>query len=74
MAHFIKLNVLDIKHDKSSEYNPELINLDLVVSVESTAHHSMLVLDNARTIKVKESLDDILQLSKGCNGNKSLKG
>jgi hypothetical protein len=78
MAHFIKLNVLDPSHDVNSnkrEYIPQLINLDMVVSVEPSKVHSLVfVKNNQQPIRVKESLDEILSLSKNCNEKTKING
>jgi len=70
MAHFIKLNVLDPGHDEvgnktNRQYNLQLINLDMVVSIEQSHVHSLIFTKNNSThpIRVKESLDQILKLS-----------
>jgi len=49
MAHFIKLNVLDPSHDgnaKQREYNPNLINLDMVINIEPSKVHSLIFIKN----------------------------
>lgn len=78
MAHFIKLNVLDPSHDVNSnkrEYIPQLINLDMVVSVEPSKVHSLVfVKNNQQPIRVIESLDKILALSKNCLEKNKLYG
>ena len=78
MAHFIKLNVLDPSHDVNSnkrEYIPQLINLDMVVSVEPSKVHSLVfVKNNQQPIRVKESLDEILSLSKNCDEKTKING
>jgi hypothetical protein len=73
MAHFIKLNVLDLGHSETEnkidrKYVPNLINLDMVVNIEPSKVHSLIFTkNNAQSpIRVKESLDEILKLSKGC--------
>ena len=72
MAHFVKLNVFDPSHDDSDnkhnrKYITTLINLDLVMYIEPSKVHSLIFTKNssAQPIRVKESLDDILRLSKG---------
>lgn len=79
MAHFVKLSVLDPGHDdienqNNRKYNPQLINLDMVINVEQSVVHCLIFTKNNSThpIRVKESLDEILSLSHGCN--KVLKG
>jgi hypothetical protein len=74
MAHFVKLSVLDPGHDdqenqNNRKYNPQLINLDMVINVEQSKVHSLIFTKNNSThpIRVKESLDEILALSQGCN-------
>ena len=73
MAHFVKLNVLDPGHDDTEnqsnrKYNPQLINLDMVINAEQSKVHSLIFTKNSQhyPIRVKESLDEILELSKGC--------
>lgn len=68
MAHLIKLNVLDPSHDGSKRiYNPTLINLDMVINIEPSKVHSLVFTkNNQQPIRVKESLDEILALSKCC--------
>ena len=70
MAHFVKLNVLDPGHDEignqtNRQYSLQLINLDMVVSIEQSHVHSLIFTKNSAThpIRVKESLDQILKLS-----------
>jgi len=79
MAHFVKLSVLDPGHDdienqNNRKYNSQLINLDMVINVEQSVVHCLIFTKNNSThpIRVKESLDEILSLSHGCN--KVLKG
>ena len=79
MAHFVKLSVLDPGHDdienqNNRKYNSQLINLDMVINVEQSKVHCLIFTKNNSThpIRVKESLDEILYLSHGCN--KVLKG
>lgn len=79
MAHLIKLNVLDPSHDVNSnkqEYIPQLINLDMVVSVEPSKVHSLVFVKNnqQQPIVVKESLDEILSLCKNCNEKTKING
>jgi hypothetical protein len=65
MAHLIKVHLLDLTHDNGKDYIPSLINLDDVVSVEPSKVHSIIYTkNNSQGIKVKESLDQILNLSK----------
>jgi hypothetical protein len=66
MAHLIKLNVLDPSHDNGKRvYNPTLINLDMVINIEPSKIHSLVFTkNNQQPIRVKESLDEILTLSK----------
>lgn len=73
MAHFVKLSVLDPGHDDlenqtDRKYNPQLINLDMVVNVEQSKVHSLIFTKNNQhhPIRVRESLDEILELSRGC--------
>jgi len=76
MAHFVKLSVLDPGHDDlenttNRKYNPQLINLDMVINVEQSKVHSLIFTKNntQHPIRVKETLDEILHLSKGCVKN-----
>ena len=78
MAHFVKLSVLDPGHDdienqNNRKYNPQLINLDMVINVEQSKVHSLIFTKSNSThpIRVKESLDKILNLSNGCCGDKN---
>jgi hypothetical protein len=72
MAHFIKLNVLDLGHDTNETnrmYITNLINLDMVINIEPSIVHSLIFTKNNLThpIRVRESLDEILALSKNCH-------
>jgi hypothetical protein len=74
MAHFIKLNVLDLGHDTTEnhtnrKYIPNLINLDMVINIEPSIVNSLIFTKNNQIhpIRVKESLDEILALSKNCH-------
>ena len=76
MAHFVKLSVLDPGHDDlenttNRKYNPQLINLDMVINVEQSKVHSLIFTKNntQHPIRVRESLDEILSVSKGCVKN-----
>lgn len=77
MAHFIKLNVLDPGHGVEDntvnrKYNPTLINLDMVVTIEPSTIHSLIFMKgNQQPVRVKETLDEILELSKGHERNKN---
>ena len=47
MAHFVKLSVLDPGHDdienqNNRKYNPQLINLDMVINVEQSVVHFLI--------------------------------
>jgi hypothetical protein len=65
MAHLIKVHLLDLTHDNGKEYIPALINLDAAVSIEPSKVHSIIYTkSNPQGIRVKESLDQILALSK----------
>ena len=69
MAHFIKLHMLDMTHDNQKSYVPILFNLDTVVSIEpspSGTHSMVLTHGSVQPIKIRESLDEILTLSKSC--------
>jgi len=69
MAHFIKLNVLKPGFEEvpKKEYSHNLINLDRVTNIEASRIHSLIFTENSRNpIRVKENLDEILTLSKGC--------
>jgi len=71
MAHFVKLNQLDLLHDNSRNYIPVLFNLDTVVSIEPSPSGKHSVINTRWTnntgIRVKETLDEILALSKNCS-------
>lgn len=71
MAHFVKLNQLDLLHDNSRNYIPVLFNLDTVVSIEPSPSGKHSVINtrwsNNTGIRVKETLDEILALSKSCS-------
>ena len=76
MAHFVKLSVLDPGHDDlenttNRKYNSQLINLDMVINVEQSKVHSLIFTKNntQHPIRVRESLDEILSVSKGCVKN-----
>jgi histidinol phosphatase-like enzyme len=65
MAHLIPLRALDVKHDNSKAYNIILFNLDNTISIEKSYVHSVIYTQhNPRGIRVMESLDEILELSK----------
>ena len=66
MAHLIKVHALDFTHDNSRDYIPILINLDNVTSIEPSKVHTIIYTKNGSPagIKVKENLDQILNLSK----------
>jgi hypothetical protein len=65
MAHFVKLHQLDLTHDNSRNYIPVLFNLDTVVNIEPSKVHSIIYTRwNSNGVRVKESLDEILNLSK----------
>lgn len=67
MAHLIKLYVADVEHNSTIKYKPALFNLDTVVQIEpdvSDGNHSIILTRwSNEGIKVKESLDEILELS-----------
>lgn len=71
MAHFIRLHQLDLTHENTSNYIPILFNLDTVVTIEPSisGKHSIITTrwSTNSGIKVKESLEEILALSKDCN-------
>ena len=73
MAHFVKLNQLDLSHDNSRNYTPVLFNLDTIVSVEPSpsGKHSVINTrwNNNSGTRVRETLDEILALSKNCVRN-----
>ena len=51
MAHFVKLSVLDPGHDDlenttNRKYNPQLINLDMVINIEQSKVHSLIFTKN----------------------------
>lgn len=72
MAHLIKLNQLDLNHDNTRTYIPILFNLDRAISMEpspSGKHTAIITAHNGAGIRVKETLDEILDLSKSCVKN-----
>ena len=73
MAHFVKLNQLDLTHDNGRNYTPVLFNLDTVISIEPSVSGKHSVINTRWTnntgIRVKETLDEILSLSKDCKKN-----
>jgi hypothetical protein len=66
MAHLIKVHALDTTHDNGRDYIPMLVNLDNVTSIEPSKIHTIIYTkDGSPTgIRVKETLDQILNLSK----------
>lgn len=66
MAHLIKVHALDLTHDNGKDYIPILINLDDVTSIEPSKVHTIIYTNNGNTggIRVRENLDQILQLSR----------
>lgn len=67
MAHLIKLNQLDLNHDNSRTYIPILFNLDRAISMEpspSGKHTVINTSQNGPGIRVKETIDQILTMSK----------
>jgi len=74
MAHFVKLNQLDLAHDNGKSYVPILFNLDTIVSIEPSpsGKHSIITTrwSTNAGIRVKETLDEILALSKDCTKDK----
>jgi len=74
MAHFVKLHQLDLNHDNGKTYQPIIFNLDTVVSIEPSpsGKHSIITTRWTSTagVRVKETLDDILSLSRDCNKDK----
>ena len=75
MAHFVKLHQLDLNHDTTKNYLPILFNLDTVVSIEPSpsGKHSIITTRWTTTnngIRVRETLDDILALSRDCTKDK----
>lgn len=67
MAHFIKLNVLKpgFEEIQEKEYTHNLINLDQVFNIKQSRIHSLIFTEHSQhPIRVKESLDEILNLSK----------
>jgi hypothetical protein len=66
MAHLIKLNQLDMNHDNTRTYIEILFNLDRAISMEpspSGNHTIITTSQTGSTIRVKETLDEILELS-----------
>jgi len=77
MAHLIKLNQLDLDHDNGHTYIPILFNLDRATSMEPSpsGNHTVINTTNLpRGIRVKESIDEILKLSKSDSGKNQLNG
>lgn len=78
MAHFIKLHQLDVTHENEKTYNPILFNLDTVVTIEPSVSgkHSVITTrwSSAHGIKVRETLDEILELSRECKDKPVLLG
>jgi hypothetical protein len=76
MAHLIKLNQLDLNHDNTRTYIPILFNLDRAISFESSPSGKHTVINTSQNIslRVKETLDEILKLSNGCGDKKQLNG
>lgn len=68
MAHLIKIHALDLTHDNGKDYTPILINLDDVSTIEPSKVHTIIYTKNSSQhgIKVKETLEQILALSKNC--------
>ena len=66
MALLIKVHALDLTHDNGKDYIPILINLDDVTSIEPSKVHTIVYTKNgsATGIRVKENLDQILNLSR----------
>jgi hypothetical protein len=73
MAHLIKLNQLDLNHDNTRDYIPILFNLDRVISMEpsSSGKHTVInTSQNGSGIRVKETIEEILKMSRGsCSDN-----
>jgi len=76
MAHLIKLNQLNLNHDNTCTYIPILFNLDRAISMESSPSGKHTVINTSQNIsvRVKETLDEILKLSIGCGDKKQLYG
>lgn len=78
MAHFVKLHSLDLTHENDRNYIPILFNLDTIVSIEPSVSgkHSIITTRWATNngIRVKETLDEILELSKGFNKKDLING
>jgi hypothetical protein len=68
MAHLIKLNKLDTNHEFTGNTVPILFNLDAALGIESSINGKYSLIfsrwGHLDGIKVKESLDEILKLSK----------
>lgn len=66
MAHLIKVHALDLTHDNGKDYTPILINLDDVATIEPSKVHTIIYTKTSSQhgIKIKETLDQILALSK----------
>lgn len=78
MAHFIRLHQLDLTHENEKTYTPILFNLDTVVSIEPSVSgkHSVITTRWSATtgVKVKETLEEILELSRDCKKKPVLLG
>ena len=75
MAHLIKLNQLDLNHDNTRTYIPILFNLDRAISMEPSPSGKHTVINtshNGVSVRVKETLDEILKLSNNCCGDKKV--
>jgi len=67
MAHLIKLSQLDLTHDNTNTYIPILFNLDRATTIEPSpsGKHSVITTSQHNSgIRVKETLDEILKLSR----------
>ena len=58
MAHFVKLSVLDpgnddLENQSNRKYNPQLINLDMVINVEQSKIHSLIFTKNNSTHPIR---------------------
>lgn len=77
MAHLIKLNQLDLNHDNTRDYIPILFNLDRVISMEpsSSGKHTVInTSQNGPGIRVRETIEEILEMSRGSCSNNILNG
>lgn len=73
MAHLIKLNKLDANYGLSGTTIPILFNLDAAIGIESSSNGKYSLIfsrwGSIDGIRVKETLDEIIELSRGCKSS-----